>query len=84
MSRRDDMLSKTIHVKARHPELLRKAVSPEEAHQDAARFRWSSSEANDGVKFELEAEDRVAMKAAESSVSRLSQVFDKMSELFRR
>ena len=65
-------------VETAYPRELMSAIMPEELNLDASRFNWSASTVDDGVLFKMSAKDKVAMKAARSSVGRLVSVFNKV------
>ncbi len=70
----DELLVETVH----HRELM-SSIRPEELNLDASRFTWTASLVDNGVLFKISARDKVAMRAARSSVNRLVSVFDKIS-----
>ena len=76
------MLKKEIQVKVSDSEILRCAIFPEEKNLNAARFNWVSKISDDGIIFSITADDNASFRAAESSVLKLVEIFEKMDKVF--
>ena len=75
------MFKKNVRIDCINSNFFYDCVVPEHVGLSAKRFTYNLSKGSNYVVFEIEADDSIALKAAESSIKKLEVIFRKMLKL---
>lgn len=72
------MLSETIIIADVDVDTFYASMQPEVSALDAKRFSYTMKKKDENIIFKIKAQDDIALKAATSSIQKLTTVFKKM------